>query len=144
MHGCGNDFIVINCLDDVLDRPEQVCEKFADRHFGIGFDGLILLERSDRADVKMRIFNADASEAMMCGNGIRCVGKYVYDKGLTDKTTVSLGKVGDKSVQFIEGLNEIIAEAHALVSGFEITPTMRATTLQQYFPRTLAYILNKL
>lgn len=85
MHGCGNDFIVIDCINNILDNPEQVCAKFADRHFGIGFDGLILLERSDSADVKMRIFNADASEAMMCGNGIRCVGKYVYDHSICKK-----------------------------------------------------------
>lgn len=85
MHGCGNDFIVIDCMDGMLDSPEQVCTKFANRHFGIGFDGLILLKRSDRADVKMRIFNADASEAMMCGNGIRCVGKYVYDHSICKK-----------------------------------------------------------
>lgn len=85
MHGCGNDFIVIDCMDDELIDPELVCSKFADRHFGIGFDGLILLEQSERADVRMRIFNSDASEAMMCGNGIRCVGKYVYDHSICKK-----------------------------------------------------------
>lgn len=90
MHGIGNDYIYVNCFKEKVNNPEKLSMLVSDQHFGIGSDGLILIMPSDKADFKMRIFNADGSEAMMCGNGTRCVGKYVYDKGLTDKTEVSL------------------------------------------------------
>ena len=82
MQGLGNDYIYVW---GEVDSPEQLSVRLSDRHFGIGGDGLILIDRSDIADFKMRIFNADGSEAKMCGNGIRCVGKYVFEKGYTDK-----------------------------------------------------------
>lgn len=90
MHGIGNDYIYINCLEHDLLQPEKFSKWVSDEHFGIGADGLVLICPSQTADFKMRIFNADGSEAKMCGNAARCVGKYVYEKGLTDKTTVSL------------------------------------------------------
>ena len=85
MHGIGNDYIYINCLDEEPDNLPQLSMRLSDRHTGIGGDGIILICPSDCADFKMRIFNADGSEAKMCGNGSRCVGKYVFDKRLTDK-----------------------------------------------------------
>lgn len=88
MHGLGNDYIYI--YGPVPANIEQLCRKLSHRQFGIGSDGMIYIEPSEVADFRMRIFNADGSEAKMCGNGIRCVGKYVYDKGLTHKTQLTI------------------------------------------------------
>lgn len=90
MHGAGNDYIYINCFEETVKNPEKLAIKVSDRHFGIGSDGLILISPSDKADFKMNIYNADGSEGMMCGNGIRCVSKYVYDNGMTDKDEISV------------------------------------------------------
>jgi diaminopimelate epimerase len=86
MHGLGNDYIYVDCLHSPPPpAPEELSRRISDRHFGVGSDGLILICPSERADVRMRIFNADGSEAEMCGNGIRCLAKYVYDHGLVRK-----------------------------------------------------------
>lgn len=90
MQGIGNDYIYVNCFKENVPDPESVSIKVSDRHFGIGGDGLVLIMPSDKADFRMRMFNADGSEGMMCGNASRCIGKYVYDKGLTDKTDITL------------------------------------------------------
>ncbi len=90
MQGIGNDYVYINCFEETVTDPKALAITVSDRHFGIGSDGLILICQSDIADFRMRMFNADGSEGEMCGNGIRCVGKFVYDKGLTDKKTVSI------------------------------------------------------
>ena len=90
MHGAGNDYIYVDTERFPVACPERASLVLSNRHKGIGSDGLILIGRSDAADFSMRIFNADGSEAMMCGNGARCVGKYVYDKGLTRKTDFTL------------------------------------------------------
>jgi len=86
MQGIGNDYIYVNCFEETVENPNRVSEIVSNRRFGIGSDGLILIMPSEKADFKMRMFNADGSEGMMCGNGIRCVGKYVYDRKMTDKT----------------------------------------------------------
>lgn len=88
MHGCKNDYIYIDCTKKLIENPPLVARKLSDRRTGIGGDGIILILPSTVADFRMRIFNADGSEAEMCGNGVRCVGKYVYDFGLTSKKTV--------------------------------------------------------
>ena len=90
MHGIGNDYIYVNCFEEKVDEPEKVSVVLSDVRKGIGSDGLVLIMPSDIADFRMRIFNADGSEAIMCGNATRCIGKYVYDKGLTDKTDITL------------------------------------------------------
>ena len=90
MHGIGNDYIYVNCFVETVNEPEKVSVILSDRHKGVGSDGLVLIMPSDKADFRMRIFNADGSEAMMCGNATRCIGKYVYDMGLTDKTDITL------------------------------------------------------
>lgn len=90
MHGISNDYIYINCMSSVPDNLSTLSREMSNRHTGVGGDGIILICPSDIADFKMRIFNADGSEAKMCGNGSRCVGKYVYDKRLTDKTDLTL------------------------------------------------------
>ncbi len=90
MHGCGNDYVYVNLFEEKIDDYAKMSIKVSDRHFGIGSDGLITIGPSDCADFRMRIFNADGSEAEMCGNGVRCVGKYVYDHKLTDKKEVDV------------------------------------------------------
>lgn len=90
MEGLGNDYVYINCFKENVKHPEEVAKKLSDRHFGIGSDGLILIKPSDKADFEMEMYNSDGSRSEMCGNGIRCVGKYVYDYGLTDKTEISV------------------------------------------------------
>lgn len=90
MHGCGNDYVYVNLFQEKVEDPAAVSIKVSDRHFGIGSDGLITIGPSDVADFRMRIYNADGSEAEMCGNGIRCVAKYVYDHKLTNKTEISV------------------------------------------------------
>ena len=90
LHGCGNGYIYVNLFEEKLDNPAEMAIKVSDHHFGIGSDGLITIGPSNIADFAMRIYNADGSEAEMCGNGIRCVGKYVYDHGLTDKTSIAV------------------------------------------------------
>lgn len=90
MHGCGNDYVYVNCFEEKVDDPNQLAVKVSDRHFGIGSDGLILICPSDKADFQMKMYNADGSEGAMCGNGIRCVGKYVYDFGLSGKDEITI------------------------------------------------------
>ncbi len=90
MHGIGNDYVYVNCFQETVENPEQTARLISDRHKGVGSDGLILICPSETADFQMIMYNADGSRAQMCGNGIRCVGKYVYDRGLTDKTTVTV------------------------------------------------------
>ena len=90
LHGCGNGYIYVNLFEEKLENPAEMSIKVSDHHFGIGSDGLITIGPSEIADFTMHIYNADGSEAEMCGNGIRCVGKYVYDHGLTDKTEVAV------------------------------------------------------
>lgn len=90
MQGIGNDYVYVDCTRTSLENPEKVAVKVSDRHFGIGSDGLILINPSKVADFEMAMYNADGSRGEMCGNGIRCVAKYVYDYGLTDKTSISV------------------------------------------------------
>lgn len=90
MHGCCNDYVYVDCTNEMIENPSEVSKYVSDRHFGIGSDGLILICSSETADFRMAMYNADGSEGAMCGNGIRCVAKYVYDKGLTDKENISI------------------------------------------------------
>ena len=90
MHGCGNDYVYVDCTKEVIPNISETAIRVSDRHFGIGSDGLILIKASDVADFEMDMYNADGSRGKMCGNGIRCVAKYVYDHGLTDKTTITV------------------------------------------------------
>ncbi|MDP4152175.1 MAG: diaminopimelate epimerase [Bacillota bacterium] len=90
MHGIGNDYIYFNCLSQMPKNLSETAIRLSDRHFGIGGDGIVLILPSNKADFMMRMFNADGSEGKMCGNAIRCVGKYVYEKGLTSKTSLSI------------------------------------------------------
>ena len=90
MHGTGNDYIYVSCFEESVQDPSSLSIRLSDRHFGVGSDGLILICPSDKADFRMIMFNADGSEAKMCGNGIRCMAKYVHDRGLTDQTEMTV------------------------------------------------------
>lgn len=94
MQGLGNDYVYVDCTREMIEDPEGTARFVSDRHFGIGSDGLILICPSEVADFEMRMYNADGSRGEMCGNGIRCVAKYVYDYGLTDKTSISVETLG--------------------------------------------------
>lgn len=100
MHGLGNDYVYVDATKEKIpDNISEIAKFISDRHFGVGSDGLILICPSDRCDFKMKMYNMDGSEAQMCGNGIRCVGKYVYDKGLTKKNTITIETLaGDKTL----------------------------------------------
>lgn len=89
MHGAGNDYVYVNCFDEQVANPAEMAITVSNRNFGIGSDGLILIMPSDKADVRMRMFNSDGSESEMCGNGIRCVAKYAYDHGIVTKTEIT-------------------------------------------------------
>jgi diaminopimelate epimerase len=89
MHGAGNDYVYVNCFEETVDNPAETAIKVSNRNFGIGSDGLILIMPSDKADVRMRMFNSDGSESEMCGNGIRCVAKYAYDHGIVNKLEIT-------------------------------------------------------
>ena len=112
MHGAGNDYIYVYTPECPIENPAEVSVALSRPHFGIGSDGLILIGKSDVADFSMHIFNNDGSEAMMCGNGTRCVGKYVYDHQLTDKTTVTLETLsGIKTIQLQLGEDGKVSSA---------------------------------
>ena len=108
--GCGNDYIYVNAMEERVESPGRLAKAVSDRHFGIGADGLILIGASKTADFSMEMYNADGSKGAMCGNGIRCVGKYVYEHGLTRKTTLTIETGSGNRVihlQTGENLNEI-------------------------------------
>lgn len=89
MHGAGNDYVYVDCFKEKVENPQEVAIKVSNRNFGIGSDGLILIMPSDKADVRMRMFNSDGSESEMCGNGIRCVAKYAFDHGIVTKDEIT-------------------------------------------------------
>lgn len=94
MHGCGNDYVYMNCFEETIENPNETAKFVSDRHFGIGSDGMICIHPSDKADFRMAMYNSDGTEGAMCGNGVRCIAKYVYDYGLTDKTTITIETKG--------------------------------------------------
>ena len=100
MQGLGNDYVYVNGFEEKIDNPPELARRISDRHFGVGSDGLIMINPSDRADFEMEMYNADGSRGEMCGNGIRCVAKYVYDYGLTDKTDISVETLG--GIKYLE------------------------------------------
>ena len=109
MHGTGNDYIYVNGFEEKIENPVEFAIQYSDRHKGIGSDGLVMILPSDTSDFRMRMFNADGSESEMCGNASRCIGKFVYDKGLTDKTSVTLETLAGVKVLelFIDKNNKV-------------------------------------
>ncbi|HAA24706.1 MAG TPA: diaminopimelate epimerase [Ruminiclostridium sp.] len=110
MHGIGNDYVYINCFEEKVEKPEELVKFISNRHFGVGSDGLVLILPSSKADFRMRMFNPDGSEAQMCGNAIRCVGKYVYDNNMTNKKTILIETLaGIKVLELITGSDGNVA-----------------------------------
>lgn len=110
MHGAGNDYIYVNGFTQSIPDPARFARQVSHRHYGVGSDGLILILPSDRADFRMRMFNADGSEGRMCGNGVRCIAKYVYDYGLTQNTTITLETLaGIKTLEMTLGADGRVA-----------------------------------
>ena len=110
MHGCGNDYIFVNCLHETVKNPEKVSRILSERHFGIGGDGLILIGDSNVADYSMRMYNADGSTGEMCGNAIRCIGKYVYDTKMTNKTTITIETLAGIKTLFLTVVLDSVIE----------------------------------
>lgn len=108
MEGLGNDYVYVDCTKENLNNPKEIAIKVSDRHFGIGSDGLILIKPSNVADFQMEMYNADGSQGEMCGNGIRCVGKFVHDKGLTDKTVVTVETLAGIKTLELNLINNIV------------------------------------
>ena len=104
MHGAGNDYVYVDCFKENVECPKELAIRISDRHKGIGSDGLVLIQSSDTCDFRMRMFNADGSEAQMCGNAVRCIGKFVYEKGYTQKQHITLETIaGIKTLElFLE------------------------------------------
>lgn len=125
MHGAGNDYIYVNTISFPIANPDELAVKLSAPHTGIGSDGLVLIGKSEIADFSMRIFNADGSEAMMCGNASRCIGKYVYDKGLTTQKTVTL--------ETPSGIKELQLKTTP-VNGTPFKETVTEVTVDMGFP----------
>lgn len=133
MQGLGNDYVYIDNTNKIIKNASQLAKKISNRHFGVGSDGLILIEKSKICDFKMQMFNQDGSEAEMCGNGIRCVGKFVYDKGLTDKKKITIEtlagiktlelNIKDKKVETVKvDMGEPILEPEQIPVTFKENP----------------------
>ncbi len=122
MHGAGNDYIYMYCPHTPPKDPAALSQYVSDRRFGIGSDGLVLILPSQQADFKMRIFNADGSEAMMCGNATRCIAKYVYENGLTDKTTVDLETNSGIKILVMEVKNGVVEQVTVDMGAPILTP----------------------
>ena len=134
MHGCANDYIYVNCLDGIPFEPGRLSALMSPRHFSVGADGLVLICRSETADAKMRMFNLDGSEGKMCGNAIRCVGKYLYDNGLTDKTELdieTLSGIKHLSLSVTEGKASLVTVdmGYAVLRAAEIPVVSESETV---------------
>ena len=124
MHGIGNDYVYVNCFEEQVENPAEMAVKVSKYHYGVGSDGLIMICPSDVADFEMKMYNADGSESEMCGNGTRCVGKYVYDRGLTDKTTVSLMTGAGLKILQLKVVNGKVAAVKVDMGAPELRPEL--------------------
>ena len=106
MQGIGNNYLYINCFEEKIENPSELSIKLSDVHFGVGSDGIILIKPSKVADCEMDIYNADGSRAMMCGNGIRCVGKYVYERGIAKKEILTVDTQSGIKTLFLDVQND--------------------------------------
>ena len=124
MQGIGNDYLYVNCFEEVVEDPQRLALVMSRPHFGAGADGLVLIEPADGADFGMRIFNADGSEAEMCGNAIRCIGKYVYERGLTDKTRLTIATKGGMKQAWLTVENGKVSRVRADMGTPELNPRL--------------------
>jgi len=122
MHGCGNDYIFINCFDFTVNSPESLSVLLSDRHTGIGGDGIVLILRSDIADARMRMFNIDGSEGGMCGNAIRCIGKYLYDNGIVKKRRMRIETKSGIKELYLSIKNALVSSVTVDMGQAELNP----------------------
>jgi diaminopimelate epimerase len=124
MHGIGNDYIYVNCFEEAVANPRELAIAMSKPHFGVGADGLVLIEPSDTADFGMRIFNSDGSEAQMCGNASRCIGKYAYERGLTNKTEIMLRTLGGLRLLKLTVENGKVSKVRVDMGSPELNPRL--------------------
>lgn len=122
MQGIGNDYIYVNCFEETVDDPAALSVRLSDRHFGIGSDGLILIRPTPNGDAMMDLYNADGSRAMMCGNGIRCVGKYVYEKGIARRDVLKIDTLSGVKTLYLTVQNEKVASIKVAMGTPEFSP----------------------
>lgn len=135
MHGIGNDYIYVNCLEETVEHPRETAKYVSDRHFGIGSDGLILIKPSEQADFEMAMYNADGSRGEMCGNAIRCVAKYVYDHHMTDRTDISIETLaGIKHAKLMD-----IGQRVSMVRVHMGTPQLEPEKIPVHYPQADKY-----
>ena len=131
MHGAGNDYVYFDCVNfEEIPNPEEVSIRLSDRHKGIGSDGVILVCKSDVADAKMRMFNADGSEGIMCGNGIRCVAKFIYDFGIAKRDVVTIETLGGIKTLELDVKNGKVANVRVDMGKAEFTPSLIPVELE--------------
>lgn len=131
MHGAGNDYIYINCFEETVESPEELAIKLSDRHFGIGADGLILIKPSDQTDCFMDMYNADGSRGKMCGNGIRCVGKYIYDHGIAKKPILKIDTLSGIKTLELNIVDDKVVSATVEMGAPILDAPMIPTTLME-------------
>ena len=135
MQGCGNDYIYVNCFTETVPDPSRAAIRLSDRHFGIGGDGLVLICPSERADFCMEMYNADGSRSEMCGNAIRCVGKYVYDRGLTDKTELTIETLAGIKTLWLNVVDGAVETVRVCMGSPEFRPEKIPVAAGGDFPR---------
>ena len=136
MQGCGNDYIYVNCFEESVSSPGQLAKAVSDRHFGIGSDGLVLILPSDTADCRMRMFNSDGSESEMCGNAIRCVAKYVYDRDIIHSKKISVETLAGIKYITINTDDNDIAKTMTVDMGAPITEAAEIPVIAEHSPVT--------
>ena len=130
MHGCGNDYIFFNCFTDDIPKPESLSILLSNRHFGIGADGIVLISKSEKADAKMRMFNIDGSEGKMCGNAIRCIGKYLYDNKIIEKKNVTIETLSGTRNLILYTENDLVSSVSVDMGKAEFTPSKIPVSLE--------------
>ena len=136
MQGCGNDYVYVNCFEESVSSPEQLARSVSDRHFGIGSDGLVLICPSEVADCKMRMFNPDGSESEMCGNAIRCVAKYVYDRGILHRRTIAVETLAGIKIIEVHTDENDIARTLTVDMGAPVTEASEVPVKADHSPVT--------
>lgn len=129
MQGIGNDYIYFNCFEEAIENPAELSRRLSDRRFGIGGDGICLIKPSDRADAFMDLYNADGSRAMMCGNGIRCVGKYVYERGICRRDVLKIDTLSGVKTLYLTVENGIVTAVKVNMGEPILEPAKIPTTL---------------
>lgn len=129
MQGIGNDYIYINCFEEQVKDPAALSVRLSDRHFGIGGDGIILIKPSENGDAEMDLYNADGSRAKMCGNGIRCVGKYVYERGIAKKDVLKIDTQSGVKTLYLDVENDHVRSIRVNMGQPGLTPEAIPTTL---------------